>query len=322
MSLAAMNWRYVGSAAFGVAVCPTVLDVIYTLGLAATYADGSARTPGSGSAWTWERFQNIGVTEAAYATPPTNTLTQKVIIAGTTTAPGGGFTLLSPDTTIAGNQLHVGIQKNAGAFSAWNSTTPFTSGQFSNYWRIWPTSAGAANVYMWESTEGIVVLIGTSSSMYGFIAGAILDPEGGDLVNDSETDGKVYGMITSGITAVISNTFWSTASAVWMFHNSASSGAHAGIFTPGTAAILTMTSGSSMPAANTVTAMKSRSGRYARSPIFMRGAAVAPNDNFFGRLRNIMMMSLAKTPQSIAGVGYVVGASAALDKDALFLEHA
>lgn len=37
MSLAAMNWRYVGSSAFGSATCPAVLDAIWAVLQAATY---------------------------------------------------------------------------------------------------------------------------------------------------------------------------------------------------------------------------------------------------------------------------------------------
>jgi len=65
MSLAALNWRYVGSAGFATATVATVLDAVYTLGLSVTYADTTTRTPGSGSAWTWSRYQNVSVTEAA-----------------------------------------------------------------------------------------------------------------------------------------------------------------------------------------------------------------------------------------------------------------
>ena len=322
MSLDPMNYRYVGSAAFGTANCPTVQDVIYTLGLSATYADTSSRTPGSGSAWTWSRYQNVGVTESVRAVPPVNTLGQAIIIGGATLAPGGTFTLLAPDVTPAGNQLHVGIAKNAGSFATWNSTAPFTTGQFSNYWRIWPTTAGTGNVYMWEGTEGLVIMIGSGVSFYGFIIGGIGDPIGGDTVNDSETDGKVYGMITSGITAVIPATFWSVPASVWMFHSVSSSGSHAGFFVPGTATIATATSGMSCPVATTATHMRSKSGRFARAPIFMRANAVAPNDVFLCKLRNIMMFSRAQTPESIPGVGYVVSGAASALQDSLFLEHA
>lgn len=321
MSLAAMNWRYIGSQSFGAALCPSVLDAIWTVLNLTTYADGSARSQGSGSAWTWSRYQNIGVTEALYGTPPTDTLSHRVIIAGTTATPGGSFTLLSPDTTPVGNQLHVGIAKNAGAFSAWNSSAPFTTGQFSNYWRIWPTSAGTGTVYIFEGKEGVIVLIGSGSSFYGFIAGAILDPEGGDTSTDSESDGKLYGMITSGTNAAISSTFWSTASGVWLFHSTNNNSAHAGVFTPGSATMLTAVSGMGMGAAGTTTVMRTRSGRYARAPIFMRGSVAAPNDTFLGRLRNLTMFTRAMTPQSITGVGYVVGASNSTPADCLFAEH-
>jgi hypothetical protein len=323
MSLAAMNWRYVGSSAFGSATCPAVLDAIWAVLQATTYpVDATTRTPGSGSAWSWSRYQNGGVTEALYGTPPTSTLGHKVIIGGSSSgAPGGTFTLLSPDVTPVTNQLHVGIAKNAGAFATWNSTAPFTTGEFSNYWRIWATSAGTGTVYVFEGIEGVIVLISAGAAMYGFAAGALLDCEGGDTITDSESDGKLYCMFTSGITSAMSTSFWSTAASCWLFPSATNSQAHGGVFTPGSATILTVTSGMNIPAVGTATFMKTRSGRYGRAPVFIRASAAAPNDTFLGRLRNLTMFTRAITPQYIPSVGYVVSTSNSSASDCLFAEH-
>ena len=55
MALTPLNWKYVGAATFTVNNIAACLDAIYTLGQATTYANGAARTPGTGSAWTWAR---------------------------------------------------------------------------------------------------------------------------------------------------------------------------------------------------------------------------------------------------------------------------
>ena len=86
MSLAPLAWRYVGAQAFASATVASALDALFTLGGAATYDDATTRTPGSGSAWTWSRYQNAGTTEACYATPPTDTLGLRVILAGAASA--------------------------------------------------------------------------------------------------------------------------------------------------------------------------------------------------------------------------------------------
>ena len=73
MPLPALNWRFVGGLAFTPGSINAGLDALYTLGTATTYADGTTRTPGTGSAWTWLR-EVSGVTVAAYGNPPTNAL--------------------------------------------------------------------------------------------------------------------------------------------------------------------------------------------------------------------------------------------------------
>ena len=63
MAMTALNWKYVGSQAPASNTPDVVLDALYTLAIATTYADGSGRTQGSGSAGTWSRKQVGGLTE-------------------------------------------------------------------------------------------------------------------------------------------------------------------------------------------------------------------------------------------------------------------
>ena len=98
MSLATANWKYVGTASFASGTVHAVLTAVHTLGTAVTYADTTARTPGSGSAWTWQQYLNGGAIEAEHANPPTDTLAQRVILAGQASGGVKTPTMAAPDT--------------------------------------------------------------------------------------------------------------------------------------------------------------------------------------------------------------------------------
>jgi len=324
MSLAPLAWRYVGAQAFASATVASALDALYTLGLATTYADATTRTPGSGSAWTWSRYQNASVTEACYATPPTSTLGLRVILAGGATLPSPSPTMASPDVANA-NVINVNVIKNAGSFASWNAASPFTSGQTFGYWRAWATAAGAGTVRLYEGTEAVLVLFETASATaYGAILGAILDPESPDVTSDAESDGKIYGIITSGTAANISGSINTTAQ--FLDHSTTASQNHAGIFTPGGSALLVMNRRAVATVAPSTTSLKTRSGRYVRAPYDYRSTAVAPNDASLGRLREISAFADGKTATRLTSgattIGYLVGGSSSTDVDVVILAHA
>jgi len=324
MSLAPLAWRYVGAQAFASATVASALDALYTLGLAVTYDDATTRTPGSGSAWTWSRYQNVGVTEACYATPPIDTLGLRVILAGAAVAPVPVQTMAVPDVAAAGT-MHCNVVKNAGAFSSWNAASPFTSGQTFGYWRAWASASGAGTVRLYEGTEAVLVLISTGGgSIYGVFLGALLDPESPDVVSDAESDGKLYGMIITGPAGAIGSAM-NTASA-FLDHSVTANQNHAGLFTPGGSALLPMNRRAVATVALTTTSLKTRSGRYVRAPYDYRSTAAAPNDASFGRLREISMFADGKTgTRLISGattIGYLVSGSTSVDQDAIILAHA
>lgn len=328
MSLTTQQWRYVGAQSFGSALVASVLDALNTLGTAATYQDGSARTAGSGSAWTWGRYQNAGVTEAMYANPPTDTLTQRVIYAGQVSGGGKTPTMCSPDLNVTANVM-VGLVKNAGAWNAWDAALPFTSGTATGYWRVWPTSAGTGNVHLWESQECVMVAITTTGgNVYWSLAGAYLDPESTDTALDAESDGKLYGMVVSGAGAVAASDFLHNNTSSGFLHHGTSAGqCHAMVFTPGSSTVLPvrLAFGSINSEAMTTTRLKTRSGRFQRVALIMRATASAPNDVCIGRLREILAfsdtMSPAKQTESGSTVGYIASARYDTTADALFLAH-
>jgi hypothetical protein len=252
------------------------------------------------------------------------TLGLRVILAGAASLPSPSPTMASPDAAAA-NVLNVNVIKNAGSFASWNAASPFTSGQTFGYWRVWATAAGAGTVRLYEGTEAVVVLIETASaSQYGAILGAILDSESTDLVSDSESDGKLYGIITSGTAANISGTM--NTSSQFLDHSTTASNHHAGIFTPGGSTLLPMNRRFQASAFMTTTGLKTRAGRFVRAPYDYRATAAAPNDVALGRLREISMFSDGKTGTKLTSggttIGYLVGGSSSTDVDVVILAHA
>lgn len=324
MSLAPLAWRYVGAQAFASATVASALDALYTLGLRTTYDDSTNRTPGSGSAWTWSRYKNAGTTEACYATPPTDTLGLRVILAGAASAASPVQTMAVPDVAAAGT-MHANVIKNAGSFASWNAASPFTSGQTFGYWRAWASASGAGTVRLYEGTEAVLVLISTGGgSIYAVFLGALLDSESPNVTSDAESDGKLYGMITTGPTSAIGSSM--NTAATFLDHSVTASQNHAGIFTPGGSALLTMNRRAAATAALTTTTLKTRSGRYVRAPYDYRSTASAPNDVSLGRLREISMFADGKTGTRLVSgattIGYLVSGSTSADQDAVILAHA
>lgn len=243
MALPALNWRYCGVANFTSGSLNGAIDALYTLGTATTYADGSARTPGSGSAWTWAREQSTGTTVAAYGNPPTNALGMRYIVGGSTSAVA--YTVLTPDTATATGLLAAGMQKGAGVYTTWGSATPFTVAGFSGYWRAIRGVATISydSVSLWESQEACVVQWAQSSTGNTSILvfGAVLDP-GTTASAAAESDGRIYCMMTAGNSTIVSSTFLSSVAdgAAFGPHSGTTNASHAGYFQPGTNNIRTL----------------------------------------------------------------------------------
>jgi hypothetical protein len=319
VSLPHTNWRYVGSSAFTTASLPVVMDAIYSLGTATTYQDSTARTPGSGSAGTWTKVQVSSVTECVYVTPAEAGIDHRIMIGGATYTPNPSPTM-GPNTSYSANTLMANVVKNAGTFDKWNSDAPFTTGETFGWWDIWNTSVGTGTVYLWESKDCIAVLIANSAgnSMYGFFGGAIIDPESSDTTVDSESDGKVYGQITSG-TSAISGQFHSQGD--FLDHQQFGS-RRAGVFSPGSGSVLQISRVMRFQSDVSTTGMKNRSGSFSRAAIIMRSNSP---DNCLGRLRDIYAFTDSQVPakQTDGGstIGYIYGASASSFADCVLLEH-
>jgi len=326
MSLPHIAWRYVGTRSVASASVAAYLDELHTLGTSSTYADGSSRTQGSGSACTYSKITISNVTECINVTPPTNALNSRIMIAGAPGyTPSPSPTMHSPETYSA-STLMVNLVKNAGAFTTWNSSTPFTTGQVFGWGKWGPTTNVLGNIYLWESREAIAVLITNTSggNAYGFIAGAIVDPESSDTTTDGESDGRVYGVIRTGSSLTLTTTSLLQGSG-FMFSAGSNNNNYAGFFSPGSATVIQFNSAfqhfaGSAPSA---TSLKTRSGQFARLALTMRSTAP---DNFIGRVREVYAYSDAQLParqtDGANPIGYAYCGSSVAQVDSLLLEHA
>lgn len=347
MSLPSVEWRYVGTRSVSSATIDVLIDNIYTLATSTQYFDGSTRTQGIGSAGTWNRYQNAGITEAIYVTPTAGN--QKIIIAGSSGTPSPSPTMASPDTYLT-NSLMVNITKNPGNFTSWNASNPFASGNAFGYWRFFGShvigNAGLSpftgNIYLYESKESIGVFLiystGTSSTSYsnGMLAGALWDPQSADTT-DVESDGRLYGIITSGHYAGTAS-HWSNNS-IWaidqfnnlgngpgfLVSNAGTAGyPHIGAFNPGTGTIKSIGLMFYPMSANSSSSLITPSGKFARIPLIYRYSST---NQIVGRLREVSLCQRGLIGQRHSSssniIGYVVSCSdyASTTGDAILLEY-
>jgi hypothetical protein len=339
MALPTQNWRmlqpvYVGptlnAVTGGIA---GVLDAIYAMGTATVYADGSARTPGTGSAWTWNLDNTTfatGATTAVYASPPTTTaINQQIILAGTTNTTGAAWKQLY-DTRNA-NLLFGGIAKGTGAYTSWNNpTTPFTTGDFTGFSTAGGNGGGISNafgyvVYMLECQETVAVyVVAPSGTTFcgGWVMGAFCDPLSANPLN-AETDGRLYGITTSGLQGVLSSSWLATAgssgSSGTLFSNSTTGqNAHAVVFTPGAGTILVVDRFAATLAPGV--GFTSRNGDLPQVPL-----QLVTGNQFLGQLRQ-MFITRDTTPMvawESGGVvkGYMLGGPTSTTSDVLLLTY-
>jgi len=326
MALSALHWRYVGVRSFTAGSLALSHDAVYDLGTATTYADGSARTPGSGSAWTWAREQSSGTTVACYGTPPVNALSFKFIIAGFVTFTP--YTFLTPDSSELQNCVVYGMNRASGAYTTWTSATPFTNAGFSGYWRGTRsfTSVPFDTVSMWESEEGVVLQYGHSpSGVTSSIAmGALLDPLS-TAAGNCESDGRIYAMIGAGSNANTSATWGNlnTDGAFWG-GTGGSGQSHCGAFIPGTKNMIGGAGAqfNRVGLSTTTSTFTATNGDIVRLPICVLSQA---NGNFIGQFRQIYLTkdsSSRLTYQNGATVlGYVWSPTLGTANDAVILSY-
>jgi len=212
-----------------------MLDAIFTA-LSATTDYRGTSVP-STHRWVITKRQVTSVTNAVTCEAPSGTpltLVPTIIFAGR--AAVGSPTMLTPDTAF-NSTLLVGINKNSGAYNSWDAALPMTSGQWSGYYRLAPAVANAVGtiIRMFVSSEVIFAQIIQSATVQNWgMAGAILQPHTGDTNLCCEVDGRIYGMVSCGSSAV---------SATWLYspqmfsYSTTNANPHAATFQPGASAL-------------------------------------------------------------------------------------
>jgi hypothetical protein len=211
VSLQTLTWKQLPTqtVASGSTAWAAIADAIYTAFASTTYADGTSRSPGTGGsqgagvAWSPNKYQNAGVTEAVWLLPGASTTTglnPRIVFAGSAGTPSPSPTMGS-GTSFVTNAGFVGLSKNGTSFTTWNATAtgnvggPFgASASWLGYNDIFVRNATyATTIRSYESQDAIVVTFEYNSVVTGScIVGCFIDPESSDTTNDAETDGHVY----------------------------------------------------------------------------------------------------------------------------------
>jgi hypothetical protein len=319
MPLTTLTWRRIADVTVSAANVENYLDAIHTALGATTYEDGSARTAGTGRAWS--STKGGAPTDRCVLSPPSGSgCNSKVIVAGF----NGARTPLmkSPDTYLS-NALHVLCSSNGGTLTTWDGTggsDPLGAGiNFVPYNRASAACSSTGLVCVYECAEQICVMARVgASSWYGFCT-ITLDPYSSDSL-DAESDGRVYGIVTSGSTAIL--TSFEASGTSWWGHNTGNGSAHAWYLQPGTSTSLQLvrefTRSSSAAGMGVL-----NSGKWARIPSWYRDNTT---NNLVGELRGIRRTGRSRQRLNILTAGvrsmYAIGGSDAADCDVMGLVHA
>jgi hypothetical protein len=331
MALSALNWRMLKP----VALTPTMtintlMDAMYTSMTAANYADGTARTAGSGSGWTWAKdtTKYAPRTTALIGTPPINALGMGYIIAGDSVGGAGPTALGAVDSMGTANLLYLAMSKNGGTYTDWTVAQPFGAGTyFSGFIRatmllvasqfVTPTT-----VYMFESQEAFFCLLTRASdgACTMFMCGALIDPLSGAAAN-AESDGRLYTIAnTSSGTVAGTTAFLGNGLSPFAGGTSANAG-HQYTFNVGNVNTCRDTVKIGSFTANT-SAFTAPNGEFPNVPF---SAYFAATGQFAGQYRQIGL-TRATTPGSevsVAGVvkGYAISGSSATVGPAVLLTY-
>ena len=347
MSLPALNWRKLPTRTLPIgtdASVSNILNNVYDMLTGSFYYDGSARVTGSDSAW-----KNVGRfitgsgtgsnTEAVYCYPPTQTvMSQSIVIAGVNVVGAktstGNIALCTNNAAIGVGDFMVASIKNAGTFSSWstgsngfgagsNSTgvgTFMASGSLS-------TATQANKIVIYESKEAMALFINRvgGALTWGFVVGAIVDPEQTITSVDAEADNRIYGFSVSdpNVGDGIGTTFQAAGSTTFLEHGTSAAVSRMVSFIPqsSTTRIMSVNKLGSPPS-NYVTS----GGKLVRTSLTVLQGIESSKGIFLGRLRDMTMVrpmqhNLVVRDGSNNIVGFTAGASETAANDTLFFEY-
>jgi len=322
MSLQPLQWRKLPVRTIPNArpTASYVLNTIYDMLTGSLYHDGSTRTLGSGSAWQMPtKFVTGSNTEAVYVFPGFQTAISQSVIFVSRGQIGASSSFSFPSTVIYENSfsssfIYIACVKNASAsFTQWTSIYPFGSGSaFSGYAPFAQTNQISANhkIVLYESKEALAVYMydttKVSTATLGF-AGAIIDPEQSGSSADTEIDGRLYAVATSGVAPNSGSQSGLTPSFVsenggeqriiFQHSTSASTGTVAYprfvYFSPNTTTGLAVSStkknDTNYPNNLTYSNYTTLSGKLVRTPVYCHALPVQ-SGTFLGRLRDISVI--------------------------------
>lgn len=337
MSLQTLEWRKLPIVA--ISTTSSVSDLLKTVNnmlTGSTYFDGSARTVGSGSAWSGSILYTTGSnTEAIRCDPPFKTaLSQSVIFVGrssTGAVSGGTPTMATNENAFATGNLYAALSKNSSNFTNWTGSTPMgVSSSFSGYLLMISSVSNlvSSKVTIYESKEALVVTVGNVSinpaTNYAIVAGALIDPQQTVTSSEAESDNRLYSILRSGNTG-IDTTFYSSIGG-FLDHSASGTSAKYIYFTPqssttNTATVLKQTTTATT---NQIPNLSSITGKLVKLPIYYTQASTPYS--FLGTMRDSYMTrnsvnNLVFRDGSSNIIGFVLSASETSANNALFLSY-
>jgi len=316
MSLVSLSHRRMAPVTVSTNTAPGILDAIYT---AITQANDYAGVALPSPLTSVTKRQNAGVTESVDFGFTTNAMSVKAQICGVNAARSP---LMNSSTggahTYASNSLMVGLTRNAGAYQAWDhATAPWTSGSTLGLSRWYAVgSFTASKIYAYISAESVwVYLENSAGGVLGMGVGALIDPETTNTTA-AETDGRLYGAITSAPGLANPSTFHASDTG-WMSHAASATGASFLALQPATGNGWQARRHSICNASSTTT-LSNANNEPAALPIFYYN----PNtDRFVGRLREVTQVRDSKLNlrQAPSGVDrwFYAGTSTTADADSV-----
>ena len=335
MSLPALQWRKLPVVTISSAISSSdYLRTISDMLTGSTYFDGSARTVGSGSAWSSSIAYTTGSNvEAVLCYPPFRTqLSQSVLIVTKATsgaASGGTPTLSTNEPGYVLGAIYVGLSKNSGNFTNWTGSTPMgISSSFTGYMHITTkvVSTFTSNkITIYESKEALILNIGESSTPtvnYFVMCGALYDPQQTTTSVDAELDNRLYGILRGFTTSGI-NTGFLSVSGDFFDHSVSSTFAKHVIFTPQQSVLKTMFCTKFVLGNFNSSGFISNTGKLVKIPLYFVDVT---NSNFQGTMRDIYAIrasanNLIFRDGSTNIIGFTISRSDTTANDAILLSY-
>jgi hypothetical protein len=327
MTLPALTWKELPEFSVSSTVDKTTFVTTIRNALTGTvYSDGSARTPGSGVAWS----SSVAADGIVVCTPASSSMGLQVVFkASSGTQASQSYALGS--SAAYGYYTFASMILN-GTYSATNVASPVSAG---GRWFGWVDHSALSSwsftgIKIYESQDALCIVAKQSNTgtllNVPFLIGGFIDPESSSHP-DGETDGKIYAVCTPGDiqagAGYYAKDFMRTAASYFTGFNGLGLGPKAGYFLPGSSLTSAMRriglhnftqTGSATSDTN-----KNLNSNYVLIPLFCSSA-----NYFVGRFREIY-----PGPQAISGqvlksgateIGFLVGFGRSSNDDTIILK--